>query len=128
MATIKAGLLYTKEHDWIRIENDTAYIGITDYAQSALGDIVFIDGELAGSKIVKGGALGAVESIKAASDIVSPLSGEFVGLNEEVVDDPALVNREPFEHHIFVLKISDPSEADSFLDDLAYASYCEGLH
>ena len=128
MAEIKENLLYTKEHDWLRIEGELAYIGITDYAQAALGEIVFADHEPLDSQIALEGPLGVVESVKAASDIASPVSGTLVEVDEAVIETPDLINSEPYAHAMFVIRLDDPSQLEGMLDAAGYAAYCEGLH
>ncbi len=125
---VKAGLLYTKEHDWILVEGDKATLGISDYAQHALGDVVFADGEPVGSSVKLGGPLGVVESVKAASDIVSPLSGKLVSINDAVIDEPALLNQAPYDNHLFVIEMSNKSELDAYMDAAAYEAFVATLH
>jgi glycine cleavage system H protein len=127
MATIKDGLYYSKEHEWVRVEGDLARIGITDYAQQGLGDIVFADGEPKGSVLMAGGVCGAVESVKAASDVYTPVSGNVEEINEAVQNAPELINEAPYEHWILALRLSDPSELGELMDASDYAAYCETL-
>ena len=117
---------YTEEHEWIRVEGDTATVGITDFAQGQLGDVVFVEIPEAGRQVSKGGEAAVVESVKAASDVYAPVSGEVIEGNQAVVDEPSLVNTDPEgEGWFFRLRLSDPSELDGLLDAEAYKSFCE---
>ena len=117
---------YTREHEWIRVDGDTATVGITDFAQGQLGDIVFVDVPEAGRQVSKGGEAAVVESVKAASDVYAPVSGEVVEGNAALADEPALVNSDPEgEGWFFKLRLSDPSELDGLLDADAYKSFCD---
>jgi glycine cleavage system H protein len=107
-------LLYTKNHEWARVEGDFAFIGITDFAQHSLGDIVFVELPELDTEFEKGDSFGTVESVKAAEDIYIPLSGTVVEINEEISDDPALVNKE----------LSEKSEAEDLMDAKAYEEHC----
>lgn len=119
---------FTDEHEWIDVEGDTAIVGITDYAQEQLGDIVFVELPEVGSVIDKGKDAAVVESVKAASDVYAPISGEVMEANAALEDDPALVNSSPEEEGwFFKLAISDKSELDGLMDDKAYKSFVEGL-
>jgi glycine cleavage system H protein len=117
---------YTKEHEWISVEGDTATVGITDFAQGQLGDIVFVEVPEAGRQVSKGGEAAVVESVKAASDVYAPVSGEVTAGNEALADEPALVNSDPEgEGWFFKLRLSDPSELDGLMDADAYKSFCD---
>ena len=117
---------YTSEHEWIRVEGDTATVGITDFAQGQLGDIVFVELPDAGRQVSKGGEAAVVESVKAASDVYAPVSGEVTEANQALTDDPSLVNTDPEgEGWFFRLRLSDPSELDGLMDAGAYKSFCE---
>jgi glycine cleavage system H protein len=121
-------LYFTPEHEWIRVEGDTATVGITDHAQGQLGDVVFVEVPEAGKSIAKGAEAAVVESVKAASDVYSPVSGEVVEGNQALVDDPSLVNTAPEgEGWFFTLRLSNPGELDTLMDEPAYRSYVEGL-
>ena len=112
---------YTKEHEWVLVEGDTGTIGITDHAQQELGDIVYVDLPKVGVRVELGKSLGSVESVKAVSDLVAPLSGEVVAVNQKVVDAPETVNEDPYgEGWLIRIHLSDPSEVDSLLDLAAY--------
>lgn len=117
---------YTQEHEWIRVEGDTATVGITDFAQGQLGDVVFVEIPEAGRQVTKGGEAAVVESVKAASDVYAPVSGEVSDGNNALVEEPSLVNSDPEgEGWFFKLRLSDPSELDGLMDAEAYKSFCE---
>lgn len=119
-------LKYTEEHEWVLIEDDVATIGITDFAQDQLGDVVFVELPEVGDELESGKALGVVESVKAVSDVYSPLSGEVVEINEELPDEPELLNTSPYEDGWMIkLKISDPSELDGLMDASDYQNFVE---
>jgi glycine cleavage system H protein len=119
-------LYFTKEHEWIRVEGDTATVGITDFAQAQLGDVVFVEVPEAGRQVSKGNEAAVVESVKAASDVYAPVSGEVVEGNQALVDDPALVNSDPEgEGWFFKLRLSDQGELEGLMDADAYKSFCD---
>ena len=119
---------YTQEHEWISVEGDTATVGITDFAQGQLGDVVFVELPEAGRQVTKGGEAAVVESVKAASDVYAPVSGEVTESNQALVDDSSLVNSDPEgEGWFFRLRLSDTSELEGLMDADAYKSFCEGL-
>ena len=119
---------YSEEHEWVSVEGDIATVGITDYAQKALGDIVFVEAPDEGSEINQGDEVGVVESVKAASDIITPISGEVVEINEDLEVTPNLVNTDPTgDGWMFKVKLSDPEEIDGLMDDAAYKTHCESL-
>ncbi|WP_269542708.1 glycine cleavage system protein GcvH [Cerasicoccus fimbriatus] len=125
MSNIPADLKYTEEHEWLRAEDDGATIGITDHAQTSLGDITFVELPAVGDVIEKGETFGTVESVKAASDLYAPVSGEVVAINEALDGEPELVNSDPYgEGWMIKVKIDD-SEAPALLDAEAYAKICE---
>jgi glycine cleavage system H protein len=114
-------LKFTEDHEWLRIEDDIATVGITDHAQEQLGDLVFVELPAPGTRPEKGAAAAVVESVKAASDVYAPVSGEVTEINQAIVDEPAPVNRDPMgEGWFFKIKISDPSQLDRLLDEKAY--------
>jgi glycine cleavage system H protein len=118
---------YTREHEWISVDGDSATVGITDFAQGQLGDIVFVEVPEAGRQVSKGGEAAVVESVKAASDVYSPASGEVIEGNAALADEPALVNSDPEgEGWFFKLRLSDPSELEGLMDADAYKSFCDG--
>jgi glycine cleavage system H protein len=114
-------LLYSKEHEWVRIEGDRAVIGITDYAQNSLGDIVYVELPKPGKQVEQFGNIGVVESVKAVSDLFTPISGEIEEVNAALENDPAAVNRDPFGAGWFLrLKLKDPAEAKNLLSARDY--------
>ena len=119
---------FTRDHEWIDVAGDTATVGITDYAQSQLGDVVFVEVPEAGRALVQGGEAAVVESVKAASDVYAPVSGEVTEGNAALADTPDLVNTAAEgEGWFFKLKLSDPSELDALMDEGAYKEYVAGL-
>ena len=119
---------FTDEHEWIDLEGETATVGITDFAQGQLGDIVFVELPDVGTVVEKGKDAAVVESVKAASDVYAPLSGEVVEVNEGLEEDPALVNSSPEEGGwFFKMTVSDRAELEGLMDDKAYKSFCDGL-
>ncbi|HEY3760539.1 MAG TPA: glycine cleavage system protein GcvH [Verrucomicrobiae bacterium] len=127
MSNVPSDLKYTKSHEWVRVSGDTATIGITDHAQHELTDIVFVELPDAGRKVKAGEACAVVESVKTASDIYSPISGEIVESNKAVVADPALVNREPHSGGwFFKIKLSNPAEVSGLMSPEAYQKQISG--
>ncbi|RKP45574.1 glycine cleavage system protein GcvH [Trinickia fusca] len=121
MSNVPADLKYTDEHEWVRTEADgTLTIGITDHAQSTLGDIVFLELPPVGKQVKAGDAIGVVESVKAASDIYSPVSGEIVAINADAVDTPEEVNSDAYDTWLFKIKLAAGASTDSLLDAAAY--------
>jgi glycine cleavage system H protein len=121
-------LYFTKEHEWIRVDGDTATVGISDHAQEALGDIVFAEVPEAGRRLNKGQEAAVVESVKAASDVYAPVSGEVVEGNQAVADDPALVNSDPQgQGWFFKLKLDNPGELDGLMGEDAYREWIKTL-
>ena len=121
-------LYFTKEHEWIRVDGDTATVGISDHAQQALGDIVFAEVPSVGKSLAKGDDAAVVESVKAASDVYAPVSGEVTLGNDALGDDPALVNRDPEgEAWFFKLKLADHSELDGLMAEDAYREWIKTL-
>ena len=119
---------FTDEHEWIDLEGDTATVGITDYAQGQLGDIVFVELPSVGTMLEKGKDAAVVESVKAASDVYAPISGEVTDANGALEDDPALVNSSPEEDGwFFRMTVSDKSQLEGLMDQAAYKSFCDGL-
>lgn len=119
------GTRYTKEHEWARAEDGLVYIGISDFAQHALGDIVFVELPKVGKKLKTGEQASVVESVKTASDVYSPVSGTVVKVNEALNDSPELLNAEPYDNWIAALEPESLSEMDSLMDEAGYASFCE---
>jgi glycine cleavage system H protein len=121
-------LHFTKEHEWIRVEGDSATVGISSHAQEQLGDIVFVEVPEGGRRLTKGQEAAVVESVKAASDVYSPVSGEVTEGNQAIADDPALVNRDPEgEGWFFKLKLDNPGELDGLMDEAAYREWVKTL-
>ncbi|MGE5563923.1 MAG: glycine cleavage system protein GcvH [Bacillota bacterium] len=119
---------FTREHEWIRVEGDTATVGISDHAQEQLGDIVFAEVPEAGKRLSKGQEAAVVESVKAASDVYSPVSGEVIEGNSKVADDPSIVNSDPEgEGWFFKLKLDNPGEVDGLMDENAYREWVSTL-
>lgn len=119
---------FTDEHEWIDLEGDLATVGVTDYAQGQLGDIVFVELPQVGTVIEKGKDAAVVESVKAASDVYAPISGEVVEANSALEDDPALVNTSPEEDGwFFKMTVADKSQLDGLMDAAAYKSFCDSL-
>jgi len=117
-------LKYHREHDWARVEGDDAVLGITWFAQDSLGELVHFEAPEAGATVTKDGSYGEVESVKAVSDVISPLSGEILEVNPRVVDAPEVVNEDPYgEGWLIRIRMSDPSELDSLLDAAAYRAH-----
>lgn len=118
---VPENLFYTKDHEWVRVEGDTAFIGITDFAQSELGEIVFVDVQSVGETISQGETFGAVEAVKTVSDLFMPLSGEVLEFNERLENEPELVNNDPYgEGWMIKISVSDLSEKSNLLDAAAY--------
>ena len=119
---------FTREHEWILVDGDTATVGISDHAQAALGDIVFAEVPAAGRTVAKGEEAAVVESVKAASDVYAPVSGEVIESNGALADDPAVINRDPEgEGWFFKLRLADSSELDGLMDEAAYRDWVKTL-
>jgi glycine cleavage system H protein len=119
---------FTREHEWIRVEGDIATVGISNHAQEALGDIVFAEVPDAGRQVSKGQEAAVVESVKAASDVYAPVSGEVTEANSLIADDPAIINRDPEgEGWFFKLKLANPGELDGLMDEAAYREWVKSL-
>ena len=121
MSTVKDDLRYAESHEWVKLEGDIATVGISDYAQHALGDIVYVDMPEVGDEVEAGEVFGAVESVKAASDLLSPVSGTVEAVNEILEDAPESINADAYENWIMKVKVSDPAELEALLDAAAYA-------
>ena len=125
MATVK----YTKDHEWVRIEGDTVVVGITDYAQSQLGDVVYVELPEVGRRVQKGKEAAVVESVKAASEVFAPLSGEIVAVNSELSGEPGRINSDPMGEGWFMkLRVANAKEMDDLMDEKTYQGFVEGLH
>lgn len=124
MKTIE-GLYYSESHEWVKAEGDMAIIGITDYAQHAMGDIVYVDMPEVDDEVNAEEEFGAVESVKAASDLISPVSGTVVEVNEALEDESGLLNQDPYENWIIKVLMSQPDELDKLMNATDYAAFCE---
>jgi len=124
MAKFIEGLYYSESHEYVRVEGEYAYIGITDYAQNALGNVVYVDLPEVDDEIEAGEDFGAVESVKAASDLTSPVSGVVVETNEALEDEPELINKDAFANWIMKVKLTDTTELDNLMDAKAYEAFC----
>jgi len=122
-------LRFTTDHEWIRLEGDLAVVGITDYAQSQLGDVVYVELPEIGRRVEKGKEAAVVESVKAASEVYAPVTGEVAEVNDAIVADPAKVNADPMGEGWFIkLRLVDPKELDGLMDEAAYQRFVEGQH
>ena len=125
MSTVLDGLYYSESHEWLKVEGEFGYIGITDYAQHQLGNVVYVDLPEVDDELNQGEEFGAVESVKAASDLLSPISGIVVEINDKLEDEPELLNEDAFGNWICKVKINDKSELDSLMNAEAYNAICE---
>lgn len=124
MAKVIEGLFYSESHEYVKVEGDFAYVGITDYAQHALGNVVYVDMPEVDDEVEADEDFGAVESVKAASDLISPVSGTVVEVNEALEDKPELLNEDAFENWIMKVQLSDKSELAALMDATAYEELC----
>ena len=124
MSKTVEGLYYSESHEWVKVEGNVAVIGITDFAQHAMGDLSYVDMPEVDDELEKGEEFGAVESVKAASDLYSPVSGTVIEINEELEDAPELLNQDAFANWIIKVEISDPSELEALMDAAAYEAMC----
>lgn len=119
---------YTRDHEWIRVEGDVAVIGITDYAQTQLGDVVYVELPELGRRVAQGKETAVVESVKAASEVYAPISGEVIAVNDALAGEPGKVNADPLGEGWFLkLRMADPKELDGLMDEAAYAAFVESL-
>ena len=125
MAKVIEGLYYSESHEYVRVEGEYGYVGITDYAQHALGNVVYVDMPEVDDEVEAGEDFGAVESVKAASDLISPVSGTIVEVNEALEDAPELLNQDAFENWIIKVQLSDKAELDNLMDAAAYEEHCK---
>lgn len=125
MSKIIEGYYYTNTHEWINVEDGFAYLGITDYAQESLGEIVFVELPEEDDQVEAGGELSAIESVKAASDIVSPVTGTVVLVNDDLEDSPELINEDAYENWIVKIELEDESELHNLLNAQEYQEICE---
>ena len=126
MAKVIEGLYYAESHEYVRVEGNYGYIGITDYAQHALGNVVYVDLPEVDDEVTAGEEFGAVESVKAASDLFAPVSGTVVEVNEALEDEPELLNKDAFENWMIKVELSDPSELANLMDAATYETKCQG--
>ncbi len=127
MANVPEDLHYSKDHEWVRVEGDTAVVGITDYAQDSLGDVVYVELPKEGEKFAANESFGSVESVKAVSEVFSPVSGTISGINESLNDEPEKVNNDPYgEGWMIRVKMSNPGEVDSLLTAAEYEDFTKG--
>lgn len=124
MAIVKSDLLYSESHEYVKVEGDVAYIGITDFAQNALGKIVYVDLPEVDDEIEAEDSLGAVESVKSASEILSPVTGTVVEVNENLEDAPELINQDPYANWIVKLQLEDKSQLEGLMNAEAYEKFC----
>ena len=125
MSKILENLRYSDSHEWVSLDGEVATVGITDYAQHALGNIVYVDMPEVGDEVTAGEEFGAVESVKAASDLISPVSGEVIEINENLEDSPELLNQDAFANWIMKVRVNDPGEVNELMGAEEYASICE---
>ena len=124
MSKVLEGLYYSESHEYVRVEGEYGYVGITDYAQNALGNVVYVDMPDVDDEVTAGEEFGAVESVKAASDLISPVSGTVAEVNEVLDDQPELVNQDAYENWIIKVEMSDKAELDNLMDAKAYEEFC----
>ena len=124
MAKFEEGLYYSESHEYVRVEGNIGYIGISDYAQHALGNVVYVDMPEVDDEITAGEEFGAVESVKAASDLIAPVSGTVVEVNEALEDEPELINKDAFANWIIKVELADTAELDDLMDAAAYEQHC----
>ena len=128
MAKVLEGLYYSESHEYVRVEGNFGYIGITDYAQNALGNVVYVDVPEVDDEVTAEEEFGAVESVKAASDLISPVSGVVVEVNEALEDEPELLNKDAFANWIIKVELTDKEELDNLMDAAAYEELCDNEH
>ncbi|HOM43927.1 MAG TPA: glycine cleavage system protein GcvH [Bacillota bacterium] len=121
----KSGLLYSKDHEWVRVEGEKAYVGITDYAQHALGEIVYVELPTVGDELNAGDVFSVIESVKAASDSYLPVAGKVIEVNEALSDSPQLVNEDPYGSWIVVIEITDKAGLDELMNEQEYQEFCD---
>lgn len=125
MAKVEEGLFYTESHEYVRVEGEYGYVGITDYAQEQLGNVVYVDMPSVDDEVIAGEEFGAVESVKAASDLMSPVSGVVVEVNEDLEESPELINQDAYANWIMKVKLSAPSEVNDLLKAADYEKLCQ---
>ena len=125
MAKVIEGLYYSESHEYVRIEGSFGYVGITDYAQQALGNVVYVDMPEVDDEVEAGEEFGAVESVKAASDLISPVSGTVVEVNSALEDEPELINQDAYANWIIKVEMTEPMEIENLMDAKTYVTFCE---
>ena len=125
MAKVMEGLYYSESHEYVRVEGNFGFIGISDYAQNALGNVVYVDMPDVDDEVSAGEEFGAVESVKAASDLIAPVTGVVLEVNEALEDQPELINQDAYKNWIIKVELSDKTELDNLMDAQAYAAFCE---
>lgn len=125
MTTVKENLRYAKTHEWVEVEGNVATIGITDYAQDQLGDLVYAEAEPVDTEVDLGDLIGSVESVKMASDLYAPVDGTIIESNESIEDEPEQINEDAFGTWFVKIELSDPSQVDDLMDAAAYEKFCE---
>jgi glycine cleavage system H protein len=125
MAKVLEGLYYSESHEYVRIEGSFGYVGITDYAQQALGNVVYVDMPDVDDEVEAGEEFGAVESVKAASDLISPVSGTVVEVNSALEDEPELINQDAYANWIIKVEMTEPMEIENLMDAKTYVTFCE---
>ena len=125
MAKVMEGLYYSESHEYVKVEGNFGFVGISDYAQHALGNVVYVDMPDVDDELSAGEEFGAVESVKAASDLIAPVTGVVVEVNEALENQPELINQDAYENWIVKVELSDKSELDNLMDAKAYAAFCE---
>lgn len=125
MAKVLEGLYYSESHEFVRVEGEFGFVGITDYAQHALGNVVYVDMPEVDDEVEAGEEFGAVESVKAASDLISPVSGTVVEVNEALDEEPELLNKDAFTNWIIKVQMTDKAELDNLMDAKAYETFCK---
>ncbi len=128
MAKVLEGLYYSESHEYVRVEGDFGFIGISDYAQQALGNVVYVDMPDVDDEVTAGEEFGAVESVKAASDLIAPVTGVVVDTNQALDDQPELINSDAYENWIIKVTLADPAELANLMDAKAYAAFCDAQH
>ncbi len=122
---ILEGLYYSKDHEWVKVEGEKAYVGITDFAQHALGEIVYVELPELDEEFEIGEVFSVIESVKAASDVFLPISGKVLEVNEELEESPQLVNEDPYENWIVAIQLSNKGDLDDLMDEAGYREFCE---
>ena len=125
MSKIIEGLLYSDSHEWVKVDGDIAVIGVSDFAQAEMGDITYVDMPEVDDEVEAGEEFGAVESVKAASDLISPVSGTVVEVNDSLDDSPELINEDAYENWIIKVELTDKAELDNLMDAEAYQAFCQ---